>query len=213
MEIELAKDRQRALSLVPVSRETEERFNTFIQLLSRWRQKVNLISDTAFASVWSRHLVDSAQIHFISPPTIKWLDIGSGAGFPGLVLAMQLAPIKGGVVHCVESDQRKCAFLREVARAVCVPAIVHSTSIQAIDATALGVVDGVTARAVAPLSRTLALANDWLRAGTLGIFPRGQSKAGQIQNMSLNSSRRYDVDYLPNILDASASFLRLQVTS
>lgn len=211
MEFELAKDRQRALSLVPVSRETEERFNIFVKLLARWRQKCNLISEAAFASVWTRHLADSAQVHFISPKTVTWLDIGSGAGFPGIVLAMQLAPVKGGIVHCVESDQRKCAFLREVARSVCAPAIVHSIPIQTISVSVLGVVDGVTARAFAPLGRTLVLAGDWLKAGALGVFPQGESIMMQMQNISLDP--RFHVEIIPNTLDASASFLKLQYIS
>lgn len=208
METELWKDRRRALSLFPVSCEIEERFSIFVELLGRWRQKINLISEPAFSSVWTRHLVDSVQIHFISPPTVSWLDIGSGAGFPGIVLAMQLASVKGGIVHCVESDQRKSAFLREVVRAVCVPAIVHSISIQAINVSALGGVDGVTARAVAPLDKTLALADRWIRGGALGIFPRGQSIVAQMRNINLDP--QFHMEFIPNILDASASFLRLQ---
>ena len=206
---EVARDRQTALGLIPVPRETEERFDLFVQLLGRWRGKINLISEATYAYVWTRHIADSAQIHLISPTAIRWLDIGSGAGFPGIVLAMQLAAVKGGLVHCVESDKRKCAFLREVARAVCAPAIVHSIPIQSIHAPALGTVDGVTARALAPLTRTLNLAQHWLRAGTSGVFPRGQSAATQTETIHPRSKLKLDL--IPSIVDVSAYFLRVHL--
>jgi 16S rRNA (guanine527-N7)-methyltransferase len=206
---EAAGDRERGLALVPVPRETEECFDIFVRVLARWRKKINLISEATFASVWTRHIADSAQIRLMSPTTIRWLDIGSGAGFPGIVLAMQLAAVRGGMVHCVESDRRKCAFLREVARATCAPAIVHSIRIQSITASALGTVDGVTARAFAPLIRTLDVAQHWLRPGTLGVFPRGRSVAKQIEYIYPYS--KLHLESIPSIVDVSASFLKVRV--
>ena len=114
---QLADDRRAALRLVPVSRETEERLATFVELLDRWRHKINLISNPTFASVWTRHIADSAQLIALAPDAKRWVDLGSGAGFPGLVIAIQLADVPGAVVHCIESDGRKCAFLREATRA------------------------------------------------------------------------------------------------
>ena len=114
---QLADDRRAALRLVPVSRETEDRLAAFVDLLDRWRQKTNLIANSTFASVWTRHIADSAQLLALAPEARRWVDMGSGAGFPGLVIAIQLAGVPGAVVHCIESDQRKCAFLREAARA------------------------------------------------------------------------------------------------
>ena len=89
----------------------------FVELLDRWRHKINLISNSTFPSVWTRHIADSAQLIALAPEAKRWVDMGSGAGFPGLVIAIQLADVPGAIVHCIESDGRKCAFLREAARA------------------------------------------------------------------------------------------------
>ncbi len=122
---QLGDDRRAALRLVPVSRETEDRLAIFVELLDRWRHKTNLISNPTFASVWTRHIADSAQLPALAPEAKRWVDMGSGAGFPGLVIAIQLADVPGAVVHCIESDQRKCAFLREAARATGAAATIH----------------------------------------------------------------------------------------
>ena len=205
----LMRDRRKALAIVPVSRETEERLDTFVQLLDRWNTKTNLASQATFVSVWTRHVADSAQIHLLSPKTTGWLDIGSGAGFPGIVLAIQLADLKGVQVHCVESDQRKCAFLREVARATCAPAIIHSCRIQSLAPSDIGAADGVTARAFAPLSLTLDVASRWLEAGALGVFPRGSTVTKQLENLRPPST--YDLESIPSVIDVSASFLKVQL--
>ena len=77
---------------------------TFVALLDRWRRKTNLISNSTFASVWTRHIADSAQLLALAPHARRWVDMGSGAGFPGLVIAIQLADVPGAIVHCIESD-------------------------------------------------------------------------------------------------------------
>ena len=115
---QLAEDRAAALRLVPVSRETEERLALFVDLLARWRSKTNLIAEFDL-----RLRLDPPYRRFRAScsrsrrSAKRWVDMGSGAGFPGLVIAIQLADVPGAVVHCIESDQRKCAFLREAARA------------------------------------------------------------------------------------------------
>ena len=205
----LDKERLRALRMVPVSRETAERFDIFVELLARWRRKRNLISDATFPSVWTRHIADSAQILLTCPRLVRWVDMGSGAGFPGIVLAMQLADVTGAVVHCVESDQRKCAFLREAARATCAPAIVHPARVQTINPSALGIVDGITARAFAPLSITLDMAESWLMAGAVGVFPRGRSGIRQIA--SLHPRTHYETDIVSSVVDAAAAILRVRI--
>ncbi len=91
----LAADRRAALRLVPVSRETEERLAAFVALLDRWRETTNLISNATFASVWTRHVADCAQLLALAPDARRWVDMGSGAGFPGLVIAIQLADVPG----------------------------------------------------------------------------------------------------------------------
>ena len=193
------------MEMVPVSRETVERFDIFVALLARWLKKTNLIAATTFTAVWTRHIADSAQILLASPRAARWLDMGSGAGFPGIVLAMQLAEVRGAVIHCIESDRRKCAFLREAAAATCSPAIVHSCRVRSINSAEVGVVDAITARALAPLSNTLDVAEGWLQAGAVGVFPRGNSFGRQLEGLHL----KYKVDILPSLVDHGAALLRI----
>jgi 16S rRNA (guanine527-N7)-methyltransferase len=204
----LADDRQAALRLVPVSRETEDRLAAFVDLLERWRHKTNLISESTFASVWTRHIADSAQLIALAPEAKRWVDMGSGAGFPGLVIAIQLADVPGAVVHCIESDQRKCAFLREAARATGAAAAIHPLRVEAIEPSSLGPVDAVTARAFAPLPRTLKLARPWMERGAAAVFPRGESAREQIA--ALPETTAYAIEALPSVVNPKASILRMR---
>lgn len=171
--------RAAALRAVPVPRETEERLALFVELLARWRMVTDLISPASFADVWMRHVADSAQLLDLAPDARRWLDLGSGAGFPGLVLAIRLASTPGAEVHLVESDQRKCAFLREAARLTAAPAKVHCARIESIAPDSLPV-DAVTARALAPLPILLDFAKLWLLRGAIGVFPRGRTLTAQL---------------------------------
>jgi 16S rRNA (guanine527-N7)-methyltransferase len=205
---QLADDRHAALRLVPVSRETEDRLATFVDLLDRWRHKTNLIADSTFASVWTRHVADSAQLIALAPEAKRWVDMGSGAGFPGLVIAIQLANVSGGVVHCIESDQRKCAFLREATRATGAAAIIHPERVESIDPSSLGTVDAVTARALAPLPLTLKLARPWMARGAMAVFPRGESARDQIA--ALPEASAYAIEALPSSVNPKAAILRIR---
>ena len=204
----LDADRRRALALVPVSRETEDRLAAYVDLLARWRKTTNLIAESTFASVWTRHIADSAQLLALAPEARRWVDMGSGAGFPGLVIAIQLADVPGAVVHCVESDQRKCAFLREAARLTGAAAMIHPVRVEAIDADSLGSVDAVTARAFAPLPLTLRLARTWIERGAVGVFPRGESARDQVA--ALPEAHLYAIETCPSLLDASSAILRVR---
>jgi 16S rRNA (guanine527-N7)-methyltransferase len=197
-----------ALRLVPVSRETEARLATFVALLERWRHKINLISSSTFATVWTRHIADSAQLSALAPEAKRWVDMGSGAGFPGLVIAIQLAGVSGAVVHCIESDQRKCAFLREAARATGATAVIHPQRVETIDPESLGAVDAVTARAFAPLLLTVKLARPWMERGAIAVFPRGESAKEQIA--ALPEAWAYAIETLPSVVNPKAAILRIR---
>jgi 16S rRNA (guanine527-N7)-methyltransferase len=205
---QLADDRRTALRLVPVSRETEERLATFVELLDRWRHKINLISNSTFASVWTRHIADSAQLPPLAPEAKLWVDLGSGAGFPGLVIAIQLADVPGSLVHCIESDTRKCSFLREAIRATGAVAQVHPVRVETIDPKALGAVDAVTARAFAPLPATLELARPWMERGAVAVFPRGESAKDQIA--ALPEASAYAIETLQSVVNPKAAILRIR---
>jgi 16S rRNA (guanine527-N7)-methyltransferase len=205
----LADNRRAALRLVPVSRETGERLAAFVDLLARWRKTTNLIAESTFASVWTRHIADCAQLIALAPAAKRWIDMGSGAGFPGLVIAIELKDIPGAVVHCIESDQRKCAFLREAARATGAQATIHARRVEAIEPLSLGPVDAVTARAFAPLPATLELARPWMERGALGVFPRGESAKEQLAALSHASA--YEIEALPSVIDTRARILRVRM--
>lgn len=204
----LADDRRAASRLVPVSRETEDRLAIFVELLDRWRQKTNLISNSTFATVWTRHIADSAQLSALAPGAKRWVDMGSGAGFPGLVIAIQLADVPGAVVHCIESDGRKCAFLREAARATGAAAAIHPQRVEAIEPKSLGTVDAVTARAFAPLPLTLELARPWMERGAIAVFPRGESAKDQIA--ALPEAWAYAIETLQSVVNPKAAILRIR---
>jgi 16S rRNA (guanine527-N7)-methyltransferase len=203
------EDRHVARRLVPVPRETGDRLAVFVDLLARWKSTTNLVSESSFASVWTRHVADSAQLYSLFPSGKTWVDMGSGAGFPGIVVAIQMTGVPGAVVHCVESDRRKCAFLREVARETGAPAIIHPTRVEAVARDDLGPVDAVTARGFAPLRLTLDSAKVWMERGAVGIFPRGRS--GGVQAPRLDLDPAYVLELFPSVVDDSAVIFRVRL--
>ena len=198
-------DRAAALRLVPVSRETEDRLALYVDMLAKWRRITNLVSEATFTDVWRRHIADSAQLLDLAPQAKKWVDLGSGAGFPGMVLAIQLAETTGAEVHLIESDQRKCAFLREVARATSASARIHAARIETIAPETLTPVDAVTARALAPLPILLGYAKTWMMEGAIGIFPRGRTVEAQLRATPDSPELRFES--VESKIDAQAAIL------
>src|SRR4051812_39741691 len=136
-----------------VSREALHKLDILVDELERWQTIKNLVGPSTLSEVWPRHIADSLQLLAIEPQALRWADLGSGAGFPGLVLAIALAERAGAHVHLVESNSRKCAFLRPVARLAGAAATIHEARIEAVVSGLAGAVEIVTARAVAPLAR------------------------------------------------------------
>jgi 16S rRNA (guanine527-N7)-methyltransferase len=207
----MTADRARALALVPLAPEAEARLALYVDLLARWRTVTNLISEASFAEVWTRHIADSAQLLALAPHARRWVDMGSGAGFPGMVIAIQLANVPGARVHCIESDRRKCAFLREVARAVGAPAEIHPARIETIDPQALAPVDAVAARALAPLPRLIEFAKVWIAHGAVALFPRGSSAKAQLETLS--AAPDLAIDFVASKLDPESAILRVRSAS
>jgi len=168
-------DRKKAIELLDVSRETLARLDCYAELIVKWQPAVNLVASSTIASLWSRHILDCAQIARIGGEHRRWLDLGSGAGLPGLVIAILLAGRPGVGVDLIESDQRKAVFLREAARLTGAPACVHAVRIEKAVSHFIGKVTAVTARALAPLPRLLGLAEPLLTHGAEGFFPKGQA--------------------------------------
>jgi 16S rRNA (guanine527-N7)-methyltransferase len=172
---DLADDRARALALTPVSRETTERLDRFVELLLQWQRTTNLIAPSTIPHLWTRHIADSLQLIGLAPEARLWVDVGTGGGFPGLVLACALAGCSGASVHLVESNTKKAAFLREAQRLTGAPASVHAERIEDFAARFEGRPDVVTARAVAPLKSLLGQCFPLLgKSGATGLFLKGQ---------------------------------------
>lgn len=180
----MAEDRERALSLCAVSRETIDRLDRLVVLLLRWQRTTNLIAPSTVMTLWTRHIADSLQLAALSPTARVWVDLGSGGGFPGMVIACALAGLDEARVHLVESNGKKAAFLREAARNLQVPAIVHHRRIEdfvkGFDETA----DIVTARALARLVHILTHARPLLNRGAQGLFPKGQDVDAELTQAS-----------------------------
>jgi 16S rRNA (guanine527-N7)-methyltransferase len=177
---DLAADRARALALTPVSRETEARLDRFVALLLNWQRRINLIAPSTEAKLWTRHVADSLQLLALVPDARRWVDLGSGGGFPGLVIACALAETKGAQVHLVESNAKKAAFLREAARVTGVPAVIHATRIEDFVDNAPEGIEVVTARALAPLVDLLGSAYPLIQRGAWGLFSKGQAAASEL---------------------------------
>lgn len=157
---------------VDVSRETSARLRTFESLLQRWTRKINLIAPADVPVLWERHILDCAQLYALAPEQARtWLDLGSGAGLPGLVIAMMAAD-RGRPLHVTlaESDQRKCAFLREAARQTGTDVTIRTARIEALPEAEY---DVISARALAPLARLFDFALPHCHAGTVLLFPKG----------------------------------------
>lgn len=173
-------DKTAALTLTPVSRETEARLERFLTLLREWQAKTNLVAPSTLPHLWTRHISDSLQLLTFAPAAKAWVDLGSGAGFPGVVLACVLAEAPGAMVHLVERNAKKAAFLREALRVTNSPGTVHLADIGDIVDRIDGPVDCVTARAVAPLHQLIGLAEPLVRGGTKALFLKGQDVEAEL---------------------------------
>ncbi len=188
--------------LLDVSRETIERLAVYLELLARWQVTVNLVGGSTLADPWRRHVLDSGQLWRFWPRGARRLvDLGSGAGLPGLVLAILGAP----EAHLIESDRRKAAFLREAARATGTGVTVHACRIEAAPPLEAEV---VTARALAPLSALIGLAQRFIGPAGQCLFLKGRAVADE-----LVEARRYwrmTIETHPSLTDPESSILLLR---
>ncbi|MGE3334739.1 MAG: 16S rRNA (guanine(527)-N(7))-methyltransferase RsmG [Rhodospirillaceae bacterium] len=185
-----------------VSRETLERLKAYADLLVKWNAKINLVSPDSIPTLWHRHIADSAQLfRFIPHNTPNLLDVGSGAGFPGLVLAIMGVPN----VHLVEVDQRKVAFMREAARVAGVQVTFHAARIESIPAFQ---VQAVTARALAALERLLEWTSPFRTPDTLCLFLKGQTVEAELTE----AHKRWTmvVDRQQSLTDPTGTILSLR---
>jgi 16S rRNA (guanine527-N7)-methyltransferase len=177
-------DRKLALALTPVSRETAERLDRFVALLLTWQATTNLIAPSTIPHLWTRHIADSLQLLPLAPGARRWLDLGTGGGFPGLVIACALAEEAGAAIHLVDSQTRRAAFLREVIRVLALPAIVHCTRIEDLVADAVAPCDVITARALAPMGKLAGLIHPLMAPGTKALLLKGQDVEAELTEAS-----------------------------
>jgi 16S rRNA (guanine527-N7)-methyltransferase len=193
-----------------ISRETLDRLKTYAQLLVRWQKTINLVAPSTLGDLWHRHFADSAQLWRYRPPEARvWLDIGSGAGFPGLVLAILGA--EAGATHhiLIESDSRKAAFLREVGRETGITVDILGMRIENPQTCAkVSAVDCITARALAPLPRLLEMSAPYFSPSTLGLFLKGRDGAAEIEQAA--ESWRFAYELKPSVTDRDARVVLLK---
>jgi 16S rRNA (guanine527-N7)-methyltransferase len=175
-----ASDKTAALRLTPVSRETGERLDRYVDLLLEWQAKTNLVASSTIPNLWTRHVTDSLQLLALAPDAKVWVDLGSGGGFPGVVLACALADTPRATVHLVERNGKKAAFLREALRVTASPGIVHLAEIRDTVDRIAGPIDCVTARALAPLNQLVAFAEPLVRRGAKALFLKGQDVEAEL---------------------------------
>lgn len=168
-----------------ISGETRARLECYVAFLQKWQPKINLIGNTTLPNLWQRHMRDSAQLLEHMPITSgasgPWLDVGSGAGFPGLVLALLQPERSNTQLHLIESDQRKAIFLREVIRATHAPAQVHTVRVENLVPEKMGgKARLITARAFASLHQTLEMAAPMTDSSTVFLLLKGQDVDGEL---------------------------------
>jgi len=190
------------------------RLQAYADLLVKWQAKINLIGGATVADLWRRHMLDSAQLVPLLPADATIVDLGSGAGFPGLVLAAMGDKEGGCHVRLIESDARKCAFLAEAARVM--EAIgkvtIHNERIEAAaPIAAAAAVDVVTARALAPLDELLGYAQPFLKPSTTCLFPKGKTADDELTVAAKNWTMT--VTEIPSLSDPSGTILKLEAVA
>lgn len=189
-----------------VSRETLERLEVYEGLLKKWNPRINLVAKSTTNDIWNRHIVDSAQILACAPDwTRSWVDLGTGGGLPGIVVAIVAAEVIPNLhVTCIESDTRKATFLRAVLRETGVKAQVISDRIEVVEPQGA---DVVSARALAPLSKLLGFAELHRNASGVALFQKGAEHEKEIQEALETWS--FQVDKIPSKTNPDAVILRI----
>jgi 16S rRNA (guanine527-N7)-methyltransferase len=189
-----------------VSRETFDGLRAFESIFRKWAARINLVAPSTLENVWRRHILDSAQLARIKPDALRWIDLGSGGGFPGAVIAILLKERGGAWVDLVESNGKKAAFLRSSLAELGAPARVHAERIEAMPGK-IPSPEVVTARALAPLGKLLALCEPWLAAGASGLFHKGRDYMSEIKESS--AEQDYDLVKHSSLIDADSVILEV----
>lgn len=195
-----------SVAALGLSEPEQRQLRQFVELVLRWNPRINLISRASAADVWNRHIVDSAQVYMQMPERCEsWVDLGSGGGFPGIVVAILAAHRKPGLrVTLVESDQRKAVFLRQAARELGVGCTVLARRIEELGALSA---DVVSARALASLDKLFEMSAPLLAAGGTALFPKGANRAAEIAEAQRHWV--FNVTELPSLTEPTAAILKV----
>lgn len=176
----------------------------FLGMLTEGNAVMNLVGPATIPDFWNRHAWDSAQLFRLAPEALTWADLGAGAGFPGLVLAILGKGRDGFHVHLVESMAKRCRFLSQVVGELDLPATVHNERAENLSLA----VDIVTARACAPLHRLLGYARPYLLAGAQGLFLKGQDVVADMSEAA--RYWEYEADVVPSLSDERGRIVRVR---
>jgi 16S rRNA (guanine527-N7)-methyltransferase len=191
----------------PVSRETFGKLEDFEVLFQKWNAHINLVAPSTLGNIWERHILDSAQLFRMAPSATQWVDLGSGGGFPGLVLALLLRDRQGSTIHLIESNRKKASFLQSVTGQFDLPARIVAKRVE--DCYPLVIRPQiVTARALASLPVLLDLAAPWLTAGTMALFHKGRDYRNEV----IESAHRWSFDLVEHksMIDPQGVVLELR---
>ena len=197
-------DRKRAFLVAPRLSEIETELEIYCRLLQRWQQKINLVGASTTGRIWTRHFADSMQLLDIARPDSRWADLGSGGGFPGLVIAM-VQKSTGGEMHLIESDVRKAAFLREVSRETGARAVVHAARCEVVLPTLE--LDVLSSRAMASLESLVDLARSHVEKGAIGLFSKGRDVGVELTQAS--TSCNFTLSTIPSRIEPSSFIVRV----
>ncbi len=179
---------------------------TFRAILETWNARMNLVGPSAMTQFWGRHAFDSAQLLALGANRRVWADLGAGAGFPGIVLAILLKSMPGATVHLIDSQAKRTRFLREVVEELSLPAVVHTS--RAEELTPPEGLEVVTARAFAPMSKLLQFAHPYLRSGVTGLFLKGRD----VENELATARQTWDFQSTlhPSLSDPSGRIVQIE---
>ncbi len=183
------------------------RMRIYEALVQKWSSVKNLVSGSALKELWLRHILDSAQVQRCQPDARIWADLGSGGGFPGLVTAILLADDPKAHVHLVESDHRKCAFLRAVSRETGLRTTIHNARIEDVAGELIDI-ECVSARALAELDTLVFWSLPLLEKGALGVFQKGKDVQSELTRLSTDS--RFEIEIRPSISQSDGALVLIR---
>ncbi|MFT4095482.1 MAG: 16S rRNA (guanine(527)-N(7))-methyltransferase RsmG [Rhodoblastus sp.] len=199
-------DRQAALRLVPALATLVEELEIYERLLVKWQSKLNLIGRSTIDDIWVRHFGDAAQLTGLASLSRRWADLGSGAGFPGMVVAIAMKHHRAGEMHLIESDKRKASFLREVSRETGAMAIIHNARCE--DVLTDIAPEVIVSRAMASLDSLVGYATPFVDNGAIALFMKGRDIASELTHTSIPSN--FSLSVSRSQVDPDSSIVRIK---